>query len=57
MKSKELAAEAIIKTRCCIDASTDNERYTLNNFIDVFEAEIEGWKIRIHELDDDDDDE
>lgn len=51
MKADEAAKAAVNEVRKWMGKSTQSERYTLESFDDAFAAEIESWKMRMEELD------
>ena len=51
-KSSETVKEALDKVRSLLAVTSDDELSALNVFVGEFECEIEGWKMRVKELED-----
>ena len=51
MTPGELAHKALAEVRKLMAQSTPNEAATIAAFVDVFDAEMEGWSMRLDEID------
>lgn len=57
MKAREAAKKAVEAVRSIMSQCTDPERVTYEAFDEEFDAEITGWKMRLEELDEEDNEE
>ena len=57
MKANGAAQKAVEEVRRLLAASTDDERTTYEAFSELIGSEVEGWEMRLDELDSEDDDE
>ena len=51
MTPGELADKAVAEVRKIMAQSTADEEATIAAFVDVFDAEMEGWSMRLDEID------